>query len=148
MNAYASLARAAGAYRDAGLNQPPARQIVLLYDSAIRRLKEARVAIVEDRIEDRCRLVLKAFEILQALQACLDFERGGSVAPLLHRYYTHAMSRVLKINQDNDPALCDEVVAYLVPMRASWASIADGTASGLPAAGLQAAEPSPASMTA
>lgn len=128
MNAYASLARAATAYRDAARAQLPARQIVLLYDSAIRRVNEARTAIIEQRIEDRCRLVLKAFEILQALQSCLDFERGGTIAPLLHRYYAHAMRRLLLINQANDPALCEELVAYLAPMRESWARIADGAA--------------------
>jgi flagellar protein FliS len=143
MNPYSRHSRAATAYQDAVLTQAPARQIVLLYDGAIRRLHEARVAILEGRIEDRCRLVLKAFEILRALQSCLDFERGGAVAPLLQRYYGHAMNRMMQINQKNDPALCDELVAYLEPMRASWARIAEGTAPGP-----SASQPAPAAAAA
>ena len=47
--------RAAAAYRGAE-TQPPARQIVLLHESAIRRLEEARAAIRERRIEARFNL--------------------------------------------------------------------------------------------
>jgi flagellar protein FliS len=130
MNMHARLYHATSAYRDASQTESPARQIVLLYDAAILRLTEARKAIAENRIEDRFRLVIKAFDIMGALRACLDFAQGGEMAPLLQRYYARAMNRMLEINRTNDPAICDEVVAYLRPMRDSWARIAAGQTLG------------------
>jgi flagellar biosynthetic protein FliS len=74
--------------------------------------------------------VIKAFDIMGALRACLDFAQGGEMAPLLQRYYARAMNRMLEINRTNDPAICDEVVAYLRPMRDSWARITAGQTLG------------------
>ena len=128
MNPYVRHVRAAACYRDALQTQTPAQQIVQLYDAAILRLKEAKTAIQEQRIEDRFNHVIKAFNILNGLQSCLDFERGGEIALVLDRFYSHALQRMLMINQANDPAICDELVAFLSPMRASWAAIADGHA--------------------
>jgi flagellin-specific chaperone FliS len=45
-------ARAAAAYGHAAQAVPPLRQVVMLYDGAIRRITEAKLAIAEDRIED------------------------------------------------------------------------------------------------
>jgi flagellar protein FliS len=139
MNGYARHARAAASYRDALQTQTPARQITQLYDRAMLRLKEAKAAILEHRIEDRFHAVMKAFNILNGLQSCLDFERGGDVAPMLDGYYAHAMSRMLQINQANDPEICDELVRYLTPMRESWSKIADGDLPGRPASAPDAA---------
>jgi flagellar protein FliS len=71
---------------------------------------------------------MKAFAILGGLQSCLDFERGGEIAPQVDAFYNHAMTRMLHFNQKNDPGICDELVAFLSPMRASWAVIAEGAA--------------------
>ena len=77
MNGYTRHVRAAASYRDALRTQTPVLQVVQLYDMAILRLKEAKVAILEQRIEDRHHAVMKAFAIVSGLQSCLDFERGG-----------------------------------------------------------------------
>ena len=54
------LQRAVSAYGQAARTLPPARQIVLLYDGALRRLREAREALVEGRVGERWRAVQKA----------------------------------------------------------------------------------------
>ena len=127
MNGYTRHVRAAASYRDALRTQTPVLQVVQLYDMAILRLKEARAAILEQRIEDRHHAVMKAFAIVSGLQSCLDFERGGEVAPMLDGFYNHATARMLQINRRNDSKICDELVNYLSPMRASWAQLAEGT---------------------
>ena len=101
--------RATAAYRDAEAH-PPARQIVLLHESAIRNLLDAKLAIAERRIEDRFHRVAKAHAIVGALQSCLDFELGGEIAPLLDRLYDHILGRLMAINLQDDPAICDEIV--------------------------------------
>ena len=123
--------RASAAYRDAEAH-PPARQIVLLHDSAIRALREARAAIRERRIEVRFHRVIKAHAIVAALQSCLDFEQGGEIAPMLDRLYGHILGRLMLINLQDDPAICDELEGLLQRMRAGWAELADRAAPAPP----------------
>ncbi len=126
-------ARAMTAYQTAALTVTPAQAIVMLYDGAVQRLLQAKRAILEGRIEERFALVTKAHAIVQGLQCQLDFDAGGEVAPLLDRYYAYLLHRMIQINVRNDPAICDEVMAHLREMRASWAAIAESGGSAMKA---------------
>jgi flagellar protein FliS len=118
------MQRALSAYGQAAETLAPLTQIVLLYDGAIRRIKEARQAIEERRVKDRYTAVEKAGAIVDALHAALDHERGGEIAVQLDRIYTYVGFRLQRVNLDDDPAICDELVARLGELRASWAQIA------------------------
>ena len=75
----------------------------------------------------------KAAAIVDALHACLDFERGGDIARLLDRLYIYVGLRLQAINTANDPALCDEVIARLGDLREAWNSLVEGqTPTSLP----------------
>ena len=119
------MQRALSAYGQAAETLAPLKQIVLLYDGAIRRIKEARQAIELQRINDRHTAIEKASAIVDALHAALDHERGGEIAVQLDRIYTYVSFRLQRVNLDDDPAICDELVARLDELRASWAQIAD-----------------------
>jgi flagellar protein FliS len=119
------IKRALDAYGHAAETLAPLRQIVMLYDGAIRRIKEARQAVEQRRIKDRHVAVEKASAIVDALQAALDHERGGEIAAQLDKIYTYLGFRLQRINLDDDPAICDELVARLGELRASWAQLAD-----------------------
>ena len=139
------MQRALSAYGQAAETLAPLKQIVLLYDGAIRRIREARQAIELSRINERHAAVEKASAIIDALHAALDHERGGEIALQLDRIYTYLSFRLQRVNLDNDPAICDELVARLSELRASCAEIAGaaGPASGpsrLPATPGRAAE--------
>ena len=99
---------------------------MLLHDSAIRNLEEARSAIGAKRIEARFNRVTKAHAIVAALQSCLDFDRGGEIAQVLDRLYGHILNRLMLINLHNDPTICDELVLLLRRMRVGWAELASG----------------------
>jgi flagellar secretion chaperone FliS len=118
-------ARAHTAYGNAAETTPPATRIVLLYDGAIRRLKEAASAIAERRIEDRWTAVAKASAILEALHGCLDLKRGGDLASRLDRLYAYLLMRTQQINVRNDAGVCAEVCERLMELRNAWAAIAD-----------------------
>ena len=133
-------ARATAAYGQAARTIPPALQIVMLYDGAIARLREARRAAEEGRIEDRCRAVEKATAIIDALHACLDLERGGEIAATLDRLYTYASVRMQLINTRNDVGVCDEIAARLTELRNAWSVIAEGGA-GTPSTAAPVARP-------
>jgi flagellar protein FliS len=138
--------RASAAYQGARDTIAPGQQIVLLYDGAIRFLREAETAIAQGAIERRHTSVSKAFAIVNALQCCLDFEQGGEVARSLDRFYGYVLHRLTRIDLTNDPAICVELVGLLGQMRASWAAIAGPPAGGRVAAGAPAA-PRPVALT-
>ena len=135
------MRRALTAYGQAAETLAPLKQIVLLYDGAIRRIKEARQAIEQRRVNERHTAVEKASAIVDALHAALDHERGGEIAAQLDRIYTYVSFRLQRVNLDNDPAICDELVARLSELRTSWAEIAGpGSAGGLPVEPVRPAE--------
>lgn len=120
---------AIAAYQTAAETVSPVQAIVMLYDGAIQRISLAKEAIDNGQIETRYNSVMKAYAIIQGLQSHLDFDAGGDIAPQLDRYYEYLLVRMTMINLKNDPAICEEVIERLREMRASWSSIADGTAS-------------------
>lgn len=117
-------ARAASAYGQAAPTGADAGMIVLLYDGAARHVRASRAAIEAGAIEQRWRSVGKAAAIVEALQRCLDHARGGEVARSLDAWYTMLSLRLQQINLRNDIAACDEVLASLAAVRASWAGVA------------------------
>jgi flagellar protein FliS len=121
-------ARAAAAYGQAAQTIPPALQIVMLYDGAIARLREAARAIADGRTEDRFIAIQKASAIIDALHACIDYDRGGEIASLLDRLYAYFTRRLLQINVHNDGSICDEIIQRLTELRSSWQGIADKAA--------------------
>jgi flagellar secretion chaperone FliS len=121
-----TIRRAISAYGQASETLAPAQQIVLLYEGAIRRIREARQAIELRRVADRCVAVHKATAIIEGLQSCLDHARGGEIARNLDLIYTHVIFRLQRLNLADDPAICDEVIARLDQLRAAWAELAGG----------------------
>jgi|DewCreStandDraft_4_1066084.scaffolds.fasta_scaffold00025_131 flagellar protein FliS len=119
---------ASAAYRGASETVSPAQQIVMLYDGAIRCLREAEAAIAAGAIERRHNNVAKAFAIVNALHCCLDFEKGGEVARSLDRFYAYVLHRMSRIDITGDASICAELIGMLSQMRASWAAIASGSA--------------------
>lgn len=140
-----AVRRAISAYGQASETLAPAQQIVLLYEGAIRRIKEARAAIEAQRVGERHIAVQKATAIIEGLHGCLDLERGGQIAQNLDRIYTHLVFRLQRINLTNDPTICDELVALLDELRGAWAQVAAGAA---PATGNGSAERPPQHATA
>lgn len=108
------------------LNSTPAERIVLLYDGAIRALNDAKKAITDKRIQDRCNAAQKAKEIIAHLADTLDMNKGGDIARNLDRLYKHMLVRLLDIDFKNDIAAADEVINNLRPLRESWAKLALG----------------------
>jgi flagellar protein FliS len=126
-----SMRQVMAAYGQAAETLAPARQIVLLYDGAIRRIREARHAIEARRINDRYQALAKATAIVEGLQGCLDLERGGAIARNLDQLYTYLVLRMARINLENDVGICDELTARLSELRDSWARIAEGDGADL-----------------
>jgi flagellar protein FliS len=121
------------AYANATQTVAKTQQIVMLYDGAIRFLRQAREAIKDHRIEDRYHLLSKASQVVNGLQSCLDFEKGGDVARVLYSFYASVDGRIFSIHRTNSIETCDEVIADVKQMRDVWHDI-DNSSADKPAA--------------
>lgn len=126
------------AYSAASQTVPKVRQVVMLYDAAIRNMKQVKEAIAERQIERRFNLLTKTSEIINALQGCLDFENGGEVATLLFDFYASLDARVLSVHRSNSVETCDQVIAEMKQMRDAWEAIDKASEQNTPATGSDA----------
>lgn len=112
------------------LNATPAQQVVMLYDGAILNCQKAQEAIAAGDIQARHNANRKAMEIVAYMQEVLDVEKGGDVAKRLSVIYSFLLRRLMAVDFKNDARICDEVINHLRILRASWAQIAQGGATG------------------
>lgn len=115
------------AYSQAQHTVGKTRQVVMLYDGAIRFLQQAREAIQNNRIEERFHLLTRVSEILMGLQSSLDFENGENVAKILYDFYSAQDNRITSIQRTNNAELCDAVIEDLKTMRNTWNEIDQST---------------------
>lgn len=108
------------AYNMATMTVPKTKQIVMLYDGAIRFMQQAKDACIEKRIEDRYNLLVRAGDVVLSLQNSLDHENGGQIAKILYDYYASIDMRILSIHRSNSPEMCERVIAELKEMRNAW----------------------------
>lgn len=99
------------------------KQVVMLYDGAIRYVQQAKAAIEKGDIESRFNSLTKACDIINGLQMSLDFNNGGQVAKLLYDYYAAMDMRLLSVHQSNDLSLLDLTIKHLKMMREAWEEI-------------------------
>ena len=118
------------AYRTASETLPKTRQIVMLYDGAVRAVQQAREAIEQKQYEERYKKLLKASEILMGLQSCLDYDSGAEMAQILFDYYSSLDARILTIHRSNSLEMCDRVIDELKEMRSAWQEIDQNAESG------------------
>jgi flagellar protein FliS len=134
---------ALSAYKAASKMTTSLGAVVMLYDGMIKEVGNAKTAIEEGRIEDRFNATQKACKILLGLQSHLDFENGGDISLMLDQFYHTIFRDLQQVNMSNSAPACDEIIAALSEVRASWAELAKNeqkaTGSG---GGQQASSPS------
>jgi flagellar protein FliS len=102
--------------------------VVLLYDAAIAGLQKAQEHVASRDIANRTRCLNKVSAIITELQANLNFEAGGTVAPSLDRLYHYMKSRIFEANMQQDAAPLKEVAGLLSNLRSAWAEVAQNEA--------------------
>ncbi len=118
-------------YREMRLASSSPEEIVLmLYDGAIRFLKDAAREMADKNITAKVRLVEKVEKIVDYLQSCLDMKRGGEIASNLNRLYTYVLMRLTEANFYNDVARIEEIIMLLGLLREGWFSVCDAGKKG------------------
>jgi len=104
--------------------QSQGRIVVMLYEGAIRFLKQAVSEMKADNHEAKSKYLLKAEDIINELSIVLDMEAGGEIATNLRALYMFMIKHLHEANIKKDPAKIEDVVKLLEELNQSWKAIA------------------------
>ncbi|MEZ5558436.1 MAG: flagellar export chaperone FliS [Pseudomonadales bacterium] len=103
----------------------PHKLVDMLLDGAQTRLRRARACIEHRDFEGRSAAVNSAMDIISALQASLDHDRGGDLSGNLEALYDYMTRRLFRANADNDLDAVREVLDLLATLHEAWRAIGD-----------------------
>jgi flagellar protein FliS len=106
--------------RMANTETDPIRQIVMLYDGAIKFLNLTALDIEAGDFVAKGEHSRRALDILSYLQSILDFEKGQEVAVDLDNLYRAITAMVLKASAKTDPSMMRQAGQLLMPVRDAW----------------------------
>lgn len=112
-------------YQQNQIKTASAEQLLLmLYEGAIRFLKQARMAMADGDRVLKLEKVSRALAIITELSNTLDFEAGGQVAEDLDALYAFMARELLRSNIENDPAPIETVIDLLSELHGAWVQAA------------------------
>lgn len=98
----------------------PEALIVMLYEGAVRFLKQAANEMGEKDWHEAHKNIIKAQNIVSELSVSLDRSKGGEVADNLGRIYDYLNSRLIEANIKKDTRPISECIGLLNNLNASW----------------------------
>ena len=99
--------------------------LLLLYEGAIRFVKQAIVAMEEKRIAEKGRTISRATAILSELMATLDFKVGGELAADLENLYIFMIDKLIEGNIENRVECLRQVEGLLTTLYGAWKDIVE-----------------------
>lgn len=99
--------------------------IVMLYDGAIKALRQSITALEDGNFAAKGQYIGKATDIIIELSSVLDMEAGGEIAADLRRLYDFMIAHITQAHIKNDPQMIGEVIALLDDINQGWKAIAD-----------------------
>ncbi|MBJ7332289.1 MAG: flagellar export chaperone FliS [Solirubrobacteraceae bacterium] len=103
----------------------PGQLVVMLYDGAIRFLRQAELTMEEGAIAQANDRMQRAEAILDELLATLNPE-AGEITERLAAIYTFCRSELIAARIDRSPRKIKQVIGLLSELREAWNQIAQG----------------------
>jgi len=129
MNSYATRSYTSAAVHTTVDAATPHQLILMLFDGALRLVRQAKTHLSRGEIGPKATCITKAIDIIdQGLRSSLDEEGGGEIAKNLAALYDYALRRLVQANMHSDPAMLDDVLRTLEPLREAWRAIAPASA--------------------
>jgi flagellar protein FliS len=98
----------------------PEKLLVMVYAAAVKFLRQAEKALVENRYEDAHNCLTKVGDIITELNLALNLEEGGTIAVNLRELYTFYYGEVMKANLKKDAAYLKPVIDFFETFRDVW----------------------------
>lgn len=102
------------------------RLLLMMYEGAIKFLKQAKMGLEDNDISKFCRFLSKGQAIIAELMNTLDFEKGGEIAKDLDRLYDFMLFYLTEANLHRDPKRIEKVVGLLDIIYAAYKEIIEG----------------------
>ena len=97
--------------------------LLMLYEGAIRFVRQARTAMEEKKIADKGKYISRATAILSELMATLDFRVGGKLATDLESLYIFMIDKLIEGNIQNNPECLEQVDSLLNTLYMAWKDV-------------------------
>ena len=112
------------AYKEAAiLTASPEQLVVMLYDGAIRFLRQGEMAMREGMVAQTNDRLQRAEAIVDELLSTLNME-AGDISVRLQSIYVFSRKLLVEARVERDPAKVAQVVTFLAELREAWAQIA------------------------
>ena len=125
-----------GAYaaydRVAAVTTSKDRILIMLYEGALRFLKNAGQGIKDKQIAAKGENISKVIAILSELECALDHKVGGELAENLASLYHYMNHRLVEANIKNDPDMLDEVGNLLAELKDAFEQAAQMNKASIP----------------
>lgn len=123
VNPYAKASKAYQKNNDDTLT--PLQIVVELYKGMMRYVREAKTCWQQGRLDVMTDNIVKAFNIIEALQANLDLAGGGEDAKFLNRFYNVIFSSLSMATTKVEPEKeFDDILAYIQQVHDRWYAMA------------------------
>lgn len=100
--------------------------VQLLYDELVAALRAAAWAAEHGKLTVKSERVTRATAILFALEAGLDYVRGGEVSVTLATLYAGARRTIINASIGSDPAPFRDTAADLSEIAQAWRTVSGG----------------------
>ena len=91
--------------------------LIMLYDGAIRFVRQAKQAIIDDQRIDKSKNISKAMAIISEFSNTLDYEIGGEIAHDLSRLYDFMIRELSAANAHSELGRLESVEKILLELR-------------------------------
>jgi flagellar protein FliS len=112
-------------YREIAVNtSSPTKLVVMLYQGAIRFLRQAVQDIETNDLIRKGRSIDRGVAIIQHLHATLDMKQGQEISRELDRLYTYSLTRILEGSARLEKKPIEEAIQLLTTLLSAWEEIA------------------------
>ena len=127
-------------YRESAVRYAsPVGLVVILYEEIIRSLRKAHQAMQQNAIEQRCRSLTHAIQVIGHLQSVLDYEKGAEVAQNLSKFYNVARNVILQCNNSGSGDRLISLAGDFSNLARAWQQVDHEVSKAPDATALQAA---------
>jgi flagellar protein FliS len=116
------------------------RLLLMMYEGAIKFLKQAKAGLEDNDIAKFCRFLSKGQAIIAELMNTLDFEKGGTIARDLDRLYDFMLFYLTEANLYRDAERIGKVISLVDTIYSAYKEIIEGTKSDQPLSSAEDAE--------
>jgi flagellar protein FliS len=102
------------------------RLLLMMYEGAIKFLRQAKAGLEENDIAKFCRFLSKGQAIIAELMNTLDFEKGGTIARDLDRLYDFMLFYLTEANLYRDAKRINKTISLIETIYAAYKDIIEG----------------------